>query len=176
MAFTVEDGTNVANANSYVDIAEADSYASDTGYEDWEDLSDAEKQIGLVRATHYIDQIYRTSFTGFQQSENQSLAWPRGGAYDENFYYFDTNEIPVRLKRAVIEMAFIAYDRDVDLYKFDPEYTGVKRTRFQVDTLSEEIEYSDGYAANVADRFSAAKVWLNGLVSIPGSQLRLELG
>jgi hypothetical protein len=50
MAFVVEDGTGLANATSYLSVADADAYHSDLGHADWVGLS-TETEIRTLTVT-----------------------------------------------------------------------------------------------------------------------------
>jgi hypothetical protein len=125
MAFIVEDGTGLANSNSYVSVADADSYFADRGVTTWTGI-DAVKQGALVRATSFIDVTFRQRFTGYRgKRHQQALEWPRIGAYYDNgmpqvppdgFFYgigyrlyeyepIDPATIPKELKNATCEAA-----------------------------------------------------------------------
>ena len=77
MAFIVEDGTNVPNANAYVTVEFADSYFEDKGNSFWETLTTEQKQQRIVVATQYIDSRWYGQFKGNMFYEKQSLEFPR---------------------------------------------------------------------------------------------------
>ena len=54
MAFVTEDGTGLAEANSYVSVAEADAYHADRGNAAWIG-EDSAKQSALIKATDYLE-------------------------------------------------------------------------------------------------------------------------
>lgn len=104
MSFVVEDGSGVANANSYVSAADAVTYFTDRGKTALAATATATLQVALVLATDYIDSKF--SFNGTRVLAAQTLSWPRSGAADtEEGYTVPTNVIPSVLKRAVIELA-----------------------------------------------------------------------
>jgi hypothetical protein len=106
MAFTPEDGTGLPNANSYIDVAFADTYHADRNQTDWTDLSTDAKQGFLVRATDYIDKRFGKKFRGFRQQKSQALEWPRLDAFDNDEYLLDG--IPSQLQKACAEYALRA--------------------------------------------------------------------
>jgi hypothetical protein len=72
----LEDGTGLANSNSYISLADANTYWSANLYADnWNAASDADKQRALGMATQVIDRM--TVFRGFRRSVAQALEWPR---------------------------------------------------------------------------------------------------
>jgi hypothetical protein len=103
MAFTVEDGTGLANASSYVSVEEADEYFGDRQNFDWEA---GDKESALIRATFYIDGKYSGLWSGTRTNgRDQALSWPRYGALDSEGNEIPEDEIPVELKYAVMEAA-----------------------------------------------------------------------
>lgn len=102
MAFVVENGTGLPDANSYVSVAEADAYHADRGNNAWTG-AEAVKQAALVRATDYIEQIYGERWQGAPVSMSQALSWPRGGVAN-----VPADIVPVRLKQAVCQLALEA--------------------------------------------------------------------
>jgi hypothetical protein len=110
MAFTVEDGSGVVDANAYVSVAFADTYHSDRNQHTWDDLNDDEKEGFIVRASDYIDKRFGRKFRGFRQTKNQGLEWPRLDAFDDDDYVLD--EIPSQLQKATSEYALRAIDND----------------------------------------------------------------
>lgn len=78
MAFVVEDGTGLANANSGASVAEADEYFTDRGITDWTGTNDV-KQAALIRATDYIEMRWagRWRYTMEFPDTPQALAFPR---------------------------------------------------------------------------------------------------
>lgn len=126
MAFTVEDGTIVTGANSFVSVSYADDYHADRGNATWTG-TDAVKQAALVKATDYIEQKY--SFLGSLVDDDQPLSWPR---YIEGVDY---NAIPDRLKQAVCILALESLSDDLN----PTQDRAVKREK--VDVI--EVEYMD---------------------------------
>lgn len=106
--FVVEDGTVVANANSYLSVAEADSYHASRGRTDWAKAEVPDKQAALIRATAYIDMRYGDRFRGVPVEANQSLEWPRDAVYDRYGTALPSDELPGRLEKATAEYALEA--------------------------------------------------------------------
>lgn len=105
MTIVVEDGTGLADANSYVSEDEADTYADDRGITAWTD-STADKEAALVRATTTLDATYRTRFTGSKlNGRAQALEWPRINAYDWLGNLLDDDEVPIEVRDATVELA-----------------------------------------------------------------------
>ena len=85
MAFTVEDGNGLPDANAYVDVAFADEYFADRGNTDWAAATDPNKQVAIVKATDYIDKAFGPRFLGQKafvsypadETVDQALEFPR---------------------------------------------------------------------------------------------------
>jgi hypothetical protein len=105
MAFIVETGSVVANANSYTSIAFADDYFDTHLYysERWAEYTITEKENMLVAATSYLDSTY--DWDGTRTSDTSSLRWPRSGVMGVDDIEIGENTIPVNLQRAVCEQA-----------------------------------------------------------------------
>lgn len=109
MAFTVEDGTGVAGANSYVSEADATAFHTDRGNTVWTGLSSPDAQVALIKATDYVDKRFGRRFRGFKQTKAQGLEWPRLSAFDnDDFLLNDMDAVPRQLVKAVCEYALIA--------------------------------------------------------------------
>jgi hypothetical protein len=73
---TVEDGTGLPDADSYVSVAACDAYHAAMGNDGW-DATVSAKEVALRRATQYVDSRYR--FRGAPLNVNQALDFPRIG-------------------------------------------------------------------------------------------------
>lgn len=102
MAFTVEDGTGIEGANSYVSENDLGTYTDDRGVT----LASGDAEAALIRATASIDAIYRSRFPGWRTNgRSQGLEWPRSGASDAEGNEIAEDEIPVEIVNAVCEFA-----------------------------------------------------------------------
>lgn len=138
MSFTVEDGTVVSGANSYVSVAYADTYHDDRSNASWANINTAQKQSALIKATDYIEQTYELRWIGWRISEIQPLSWPRG-FHDPDLYdtaYEISGEIPDKIKQAVCLLALESISSDLN----PTQGRNVKREK--VDVI--EVEYQDG--------------------------------
>lgn len=153
MALTIEDGTIVAGAESYVSAADATTYHGNRGNTAWTG-TDAVKEAALRKAAQYLDGHYRNRFKGQPvYPTTQPMAWPRAGVrllngpqeyygavpsfYDVEYSgYLAITTIPQRLKDAQCELALIALSADLA-----PSVSaGIKREK--IDVL--ETEYFAG--------------------------------
>lgn len=144
MALTVEDGTAKSDADSYLSVADADTYNTNyTGSTDWSAASTAAKEIALRQATQYLEVHLDGNWRGFKFTSTQALAWPRSSAADNEGYYYDTDEIPQRLKDAVAELAERIVSGDTLLA--DQTSPGIiKRKSIKAGPVERDIEYMGG--------------------------------
>lgn len=107
MAFVVEDGTGLPNANSYSDVAYADEYFEERGITAWTG-DDAQKQAWLVQATDYIQQVFAARFVGVKATTEQALAWPRVFATARDGTDIADDIVPLAVIRACCQYALRA--------------------------------------------------------------------
>lgn len=112
-----EDGTGVANANSYVSEAAADAYFTEhPKAATWAALSSSVKIGHLVHATRILDGS--VDWKGFRLDQMQSLEWPRYGIElpTPGVYsglanslsvkpYWPSDQLPKEVQHAVCELA-----------------------------------------------------------------------
>lgn len=117
LALIKEDGSGLANANAYADVAEGDAYHEGHLYAtDWTGASSGTKAAALVMATRMIDAYFQ--FRGYKAHDSQALQWPREFARDDDALrshgfavlvqrdeYFASNAVPKLLRDATIETA-----------------------------------------------------------------------
>ena len=96
MAFTVEDGTGVEDANSWVPVDYANSYFTERGITTWTG-ADGVKEKALVRATDYVHVRFGRHWIPVGSDE-----------VDPEVLYTFNETIPVNLKKAVSEYALRA--------------------------------------------------------------------
>lgn len=132
MAFVVEDGTGMPDANSYASVAEADAHHADRGNAGWAG-ADGVKQAALVKATDYIEQVYGGRWYGQRLNGEQALEWPRTSPYN----------VPLGVPRAVKQAAYALALEAIAGADLNPtQGRAVKREK--VDVL--ETEYMDNAA------------------------------
>ena len=135
MAFVVETGAGLSNANSYASVSAADSYVADRGIAGWTALSTTIKQQSLVNATDYLEATYRSAWKGNRVSETQALSWPRYNVVVDGFN-FASNVVPLQVVNACIEMAIRASAGETLLAD-----QGQRVRREKIDVI--EVEYQD---------------------------------
>jgi hypothetical protein len=105
MAFTVEDGTGVEGANTYITLEEAEAYFFDRNIP-WPTRDiEVQRQGEIVIATTYVDSKY--SWPGTRKSRSQGLQWPREDATDREGHEIAENSVPIEVKNAVCEAVLV---------------------------------------------------------------------
>lgn len=113
MPLTVEDGTIVAGADSFVTVAEADTYWADNGSPaDWVDSSPENKEARLRDATRYLQDEQRLPYLGSRIAWDQPLCWPRTGA-TSGFLPVPDNAIPPQVKQAQLWLSVRGYQMNI---------------------------------------------------------------
>ena len=170
-----EDGTGLANANSYANAADGDAYHDGHFYASaWTGATTANKETALVMASRLIDASYR--FNGFKRGTVQSLQWPREAATDpdrkdvrlsvlENKLgpFFESDKIPKLLNDATCEMAreLLLADRTLA-----PNGEGLQSVNL-VGTLAFTFDKDD--ARPVISHFAQSMLSKLGSLVVPGS-------
>lgn len=116
LTLTVEDGSGVAGANSYISAADADLYFEGHVYASlWLEKATSEKEQALVHAARVLDQNYL--WFGYKTHETQEMQWPRMEVLDPDRQassytpwmaepaYLDSQTIYPWLKNAQCELA-----------------------------------------------------------------------
>ena len=160
MAFTVETGAGISGANSYLAVADADTYHTDRGNSAWTG-TDAVKQAALIKATAYLDAHYTWS-TGVKYDDDNGLAWPRSGAIDKHGYSIDGDVIPQAVLDATAELALIVIG-GTELA------AALERPLKKVKAGAVETEWEPASEASVAPQYPLIDGMLAGLVSSSSS-------
>lgn len=133
MALIVEDGTGLANSNSYVDEAQARAYAEARGIELPAD--DAELGAMLISAMDYLE-AQRARYQGTKTYPGvQALQWPRTGVILDCSYVLPDNVIPVELKSAQMQLALEVFAGNTLM----PSSDGRVVKREKVDVIEREF-------------------------------------
>jgi hypothetical protein len=104
MTITVEDGSIVANANSYIDLYDLSAYAQERNITLPE--TDEEQTALVFEAMDYLSR-YRGRWAGDRVSNEQELDFPRSGIYVDGSLLPD-DEIPRELFYAQLALAVAA--------------------------------------------------------------------
>jgi hypothetical protein len=110
VAATIDATLGGASANSYVTLADANTYFQTVpDSATWDNKTDDQKNRAIISATRWIDVL---SFYGDRCSETQALKWPRED-YKVDGIELACTLIPVGIKVATYELArALANDTD----------------------------------------------------------------
>ena len=102
MAATITATLKSATANSYVTLAEANTYFETVpDSTTWTNKTDDQKNRALISATRWIDGL---NFYGDRFDESQALKWPRNNYHVDDVELACTS-IPANIKYAQYELA-----------------------------------------------------------------------
>lgn len=153
MAFLVQDDQgSIVGANSYVAVADFNSYHTDRQVADIlnGNFDNDPIQGALILASDYVDSRY--SYVGEKQTATQPMQWPRYDAEDRDEHI--VFGIPQVVKEAVSELALAELQSPGSLFpgvSVDATGQGVKKTRKKLDVLELETEFF-GESAGAAKR------------------------
>ena len=162
----VETGAGLSNSNSYVTVAEADTYLSTNKYYSaWADYDDEDKANVLIIASRLIDSYM--NWFGTKTVESSAMRWPREGVYSLDGVEISSVSIPQNLKNAVCEFAYTQYSTNRE-----QESGSLGISELKVDVIELKFDKTDRpftMPNNVI-------IWLRGLgYPVEGSKV-LKLG
>jgi len=163
MAFTVEDGTGLSTSNTYVTVAEVNTYWTDRGGAPaaWTALGNTAKQGLIVKACDYLDVRFR--WRGIRQNESQNMEWPRLNAQKDDGAI--VIGVPTEVKEAVAEYATRAASSDLAP---DPSYQDenapLASKREKVGPIEVEVQFEGGGSINTFRKYPAADAKLRELI------------
>lgn len=144
--FIVEDGSGLANANSYSSEAEADQYHENHGDPAaWSGALQADKEDALRSASFFLDNKYGSRWRGRRENDyvENGLDWPRVNVIDDDGFTIDSNVVPKRVKQATAILALNVINGDT----LTPDQSNpgtIKRRRRKVGPIETEDEYTGG--------------------------------
>jgi len=156
MTLIVEDGTVVANSNTYVTVAEFISYAENQGNTAAAEADEEQIEPALIKAAQYMEQKWRLMWAGSRVDAVQSMDWPRRGVPVPDFfdpfynnvnvpiafqdtYFIPENEVPAEAKEAQNLLALATFSGgSLSSTPLQPNY-GRKTKREKAGSL--EVEY-----------------------------------
>lgn len=110
MAFIVETGIGIENANSFITTEFADGFQmTQIDGQDWADEDLADKMVAIISATTLINNSY--DFHGRRLTRTQALEFPRWGLRDRDGYLLPTAPLPREIKCATAELARVLRSR-----------------------------------------------------------------
>ena len=176
MAATIVATLKSATANSYVTLAEANTYFETVpDSTTWTNKTDDQKNRALISATRWIDGL---NFYGDRCDESQALKWPRNNYHVDDVELACTS-IPANIKYAQYELAR-ALANDTDAITGNTGTAGVAK---EVELGELKVKYSEaslatGSVNNVFDVYPWLQSYL-GAYCLGGSgsyQVRVVRG
>lgn len=170
MAFTVEDGTGVAGANAYIEVAFADAYFTDRAKTAWTG-DNAAKQAAIIQATDYIETRWGDKFKGSPEflDPRQPLGFPRLRLYDRAGQ--EVTGIPDKLKRATAEYALRALSGELmPDPTTDASGAMVVGNRQKVGPIETEVTYAASMGVRTLKPYPAADLLLKEYVQGGGAR------
>jgi hypothetical protein len=105
LTLTVEDGTEVVDANTYISMADCSTYNIEVGNYAWSSYAQIDREAAILRAMRWIKGL-ETKWLGYRTTQTQELAWPRSGMYNLDDVLLGDDVIPEELKDALCEAAW----------------------------------------------------------------------
>lgn len=168
MPLVIEDGSLVANANSFVSVAEVRAYANarTSPIPTNDPAGDAAIEAACIVAIDFLE-TFRGEYQGGKvDPASQSLQWPRSGVTIDG-WQVPTNTIPKLLKDAQCQLA-IDVAAGVDLM---PSGDGREVIRKKIDVL--ETEYAPGSGGAPQPILTKARALIEPLLSSGFGGLRV---
>lgn len=147
----VEDGTLVANANSYDELANIRTFASNRGVT--LPVDDDELAVMVLKAMDYIE-AQACRFQGSLVSSSQALQWPRNEVV-LNGDYIPNTLIPNSLKNALAQLVVVQNQGFEIQPNFSPQDYVKKEKVGPIET-----EYSDPLKVGIMPTFTAVEAFL----------------
>ncbi|MCR5699658.1 MAG: hypothetical protein K6G52_08455 [Treponemataceae bacterium] len=151
----VENGTGLADANSYVSVEFADDYFSARGVSEWDDLETEVKEQLLIKATDFVDNIYE--WYGKKEFEQQALRFPRVDICD--YEGAKITGIPTCLKQAVCDASLISKNGEL----FETAEQNGDVTSETITTLSFQYSKQGSRSTTSTTLYDALNTKLRGL-------------
>jgi hypothetical protein len=159
MALVIEDGTGVANANSYITVAEAREFADLRSL--FLPVSDADVETLIVKAFDYLESL---EYKGEPANPPQAAEFPRRNLYIQGIL-FSESSIPFKLKQAQCQLTVEANSTDLQ-----PTGDGREVIKEKVDVI--EVEYAEKGISVARPTFTAVNGFLKGLLRTGGGRLK----
>lgn len=179
MAVTIVATVGSASANSFVTLAEADTYIEGRlNASTWTSATTDNKNRSLVEATRDLSAL---SYKGDRVNATQALSWPRENAPDPDHPGIDSvggstlgdfasNIIPQRVKDATCELAFqFIKAGTTDVAALDPTQGIISKT---VDVLSTTYAEPHERARGLA-RYPRVMAYIKPLLSVAANGLQV---
>jgi hypothetical protein len=133
MSLVIEDGSGLANAQSYVTIVDVANYAAAFGL-----TPPTSPNAAIMTAMRYLEGMFYDRWVGVKKTENQALSWPRAYATKRDGWAVPESTIPNEVKNAVCALAIrVGNGEDIT-----PDITAASKTKKeQIGPIM--VEYAD---------------------------------
>jgi len=171
MAVTLDSTVGGANSNSYISLADAETYHDTRLHNDaWNNASTPDKTIALMWATRLLDEWVEWDGTKVGLIADQALRWPRYGVYYRDGETIGSDIIPQFLKDATAELA-------KDLLAADPTADADTKgfSEIQIDVLRLKIDAADRDSTSVISDAVKAMVEPYGNLRSRGTSAQVKL-
>jgi len=99
-----------SSSDTYVTLEEAKAYFKTRLHSSlWGPFAD--KKAALITATRLLERWVK--WQGIKKTGTQALHWPADGAVDRDGYFIPNHIIPVAVKEATCEMAYVMLEEDL---------------------------------------------------------------
>lgn len=173
MTIIVEDGSRPVGANSYISVAEADTYFEIYKNDAWAgEIED--KEHALIQATAAVELLFGHKFIGHINNARQDLLFPRYAFYDTYGRLHGHNSIPKCLRDAVCEVAVM----QLNFQEILPEASDIsfiKKKSVTIDVIKQDIEYNAGYKTETYPGYRKVELILKPIL-IPENLSNVRLG
>ncbi|MEK9721880.1 MAG: DnaT-like ssDNA-binding protein [Rhodospirillaceae bacterium] len=174
MALTVEDGTGLAAADSYLSEADADTYHTNHGNPSaWSGATSSAKEEALRLGTQYLDVVYQLRWKGRKVSSSMALDWPRTSVHDESGYLVSSSAVPQAIKDACAVAALEhvnAAAASTSLLPNQASPGGIDAERVKVGPIEVETDYSG--SASQQKAYTLLEAILSDLIWQSGEAVR----
>jgi hypothetical protein len=156
MAVVIDAVPGSVTANSYVTLAEANTYhLTNLGSSVWnEDADSDDKAKALIKATRLLDE--NVNWQGWPASNTQALALPRSGMVNRAGYPYQPWVLPQIVKDAVSEFAQLLL---IDFLGGDTGDTDIPAGISSVKAGSVEVKFNSSAAPAQADNPLPKEIW-----------------
>jgi hypothetical protein len=167
MTLIVEDGSEVANANSYATDAEFVIYAAARGYTI--PATEALRDVLQIKAMDYLASL-EDLYLGYRSSSTQTLSFPRVGV---SLYGYELSSvtIPASLKNAQMELSYQADSGDLLISETIGSSNGALKS-FEVDGVYSEEYAESGSTMGTKVSTGRADAYLSDLLKDPSRVVR----
>lgn len=170
MALIVENGSGLADAESYVSVADTDTYHTKHGDPAaWSGSSTANKESALRIATQYLDARYGGRWHGTRINETMALDWPRYGVIDRDGFTVSSSAVPARLEDATAYIALKVREGDTLVPDVDAAGNVTSESK-QLGPLSKSVTYAGQKAT--APHYPFVDMLLSDLIGAAGTVQR----